>query len=118
MKKVLSRSERETIIRRASDEDEWYVFSEDPSVVTKMTKRWGPGKVDGRNKFGMFWKVPKKAISIRGPNGRKGRPGGFKKGTTQEPDKKGEPGGNSKPKTSLRNGPEPKTGKDPIPGGK
>lgn len=62
---TLSRAERETIITRAADQTSWHVFTEDPSVIRLLTRRWGPGKPSGE--FGVEWDAPKARISFRSP---------------------------------------------------
>lgn len=61
-----SNAERETIIRRAADEQDWEVYSEDPRVVRKLTKLFGPG-VSGSQSDGSVWTLPKTAVSFRKP---------------------------------------------------
>lgn len=60
----LSRSEQETIITRAADQRFWHVFSEDPSVVRKMTRLYGEGRKVGE---GAEWEIPKAGVSLRRP---------------------------------------------------
>lgn len=62
-----TRSERETIICRAQDEDSWHVFSEVPAIVRKLTKLHGPGTPKGQ---GFVWTVPPRCISFRNPRQR------------------------------------------------
>lgn len=42
-----SRSEMETVIRRAADEDQWDVFTEDPRVIRKLEKCGFVGRQQG-----------------------------------------------------------------------
>lgn len=59
-------AERETIIRRAADEHEWEVFSEDPRIVRKLTKLWGSGVSDTQSD-GCVWRLPPNGLSFRKP---------------------------------------------------
>lgn len=59
-----SNAERETIIRRAADEQDWELFTEDPRVIRIMSKLWGSGKPKGD---GAVWRVPKSGLSFRKP---------------------------------------------------
>lgn len=60
-------AERETIIRRAADEQEWEVYSEDPRVIRKLTAIYGPGRVSGTQSDGRVWQVPPNGLSFRKP---------------------------------------------------
>lgn len=60
-----TRSEMETIIRRAADEQEWVVFSEDPVIVRRLASLFGPG--EKTSDIGRVWKVPRKGVSFRRP---------------------------------------------------
>ncbi len=61
-----SKAEQETVIRRAADELEWDVFSEDPKIIRKLQSRFGDGqRVPGGE--GYRWLLPPSAISIRKP---------------------------------------------------
>ncbi len=57
-----SRAERETLVRRAADEDRWDVFSEDPKVVRRVTSLYGPGIPVGD---GFRWLLEPSAVSFR-----------------------------------------------------
>lgn len=57
-----TRAEQETIIRRAADEQDWDVWSEDPRVDRKLTAVYGPGKPKGA---GFVWLVPATGLSFR-----------------------------------------------------
>lgn len=59
-----SSTELETIITRAADQKLWHVFSEDPSMIRKLTKQYGPGKPVACGS-GLEWEVPKTKISFR-----------------------------------------------------
>jgi hypothetical protein len=59
-----SNAERETIIRRAADEQDWELFTEDPRVIRIMSRIWGAGKPKGE---GAVWRVPKAGLSFRKP---------------------------------------------------
>ena len=59
-----SNAERETIIRRAADEQDWEVFTEDPRVQRILYRLWGAGKPKGG---GAVWRVPKTGLSFRKP---------------------------------------------------
>jgi len=61
--KKLSRSERETIIRRAADENSWIISSADSTIIRKLTKMYGKGK--GEPLGYMCWVVPKACVSFR-----------------------------------------------------
>ena len=56
-----SRAEQETIIRRAADEQDWDVFSEDPRVIRVLERRHGPGIPHG---FGFRWTLGASCISF------------------------------------------------------
>jgi hypothetical protein len=60
-----TKAERETIITRASDQKGWHVFTEDPRVVTKLTKLHGPGKQDHQSSDGLVWNLPASCVSFR-----------------------------------------------------
>lgn len=62
-----TRAERETIIRRAADESDWEVFSEDPRIIRKMEKLWGKGHQDHQSTEGYVWTVPSSGVSLRKP---------------------------------------------------
>lgn len=57
-------AERETIIRRAADEQNWEVFSEDPRIVRKLTKLYGYGRADTQSD-GRVWILPPTGLSFR-----------------------------------------------------
>lgn len=59
----VSRSELETIITRAADQQDWTVFSEDPRVIRRMTRNHGEGRKAGA--LGREWTVPKGCVSLR-----------------------------------------------------
>lgn len=59
-----SNAERETIIRRAADEQDWEIFTEDPRVERILHRLWGAGKPKGG---GGVWRVPKTGLSFRKP---------------------------------------------------
>lgn len=59
-------SERETIVRRAADEQGWEVFTEDPRVIRKLTTLYGPGRQDYQSD-GLVWELPKSGVSFRKP---------------------------------------------------
>lgn len=61
--KKLSRSERETIIRRAADENSWVISTADSTIIRKLTKMYGKGK--GELLGYMCWVVPKACVSFR-----------------------------------------------------
>lgn len=56
-----TRSEQETIIRRAADEQQWDVFSEDPRVVRLLERRHGPGRPHGS---GFRWLLGAPCVSF------------------------------------------------------
>lgn len=56
-----SRAERETIIRRAADEQTWDVFSEDPRVIRVLERRHGPGFPHGS---GFRWVLGAPCVSF------------------------------------------------------
>lgn len=57
----LTRAERETIIRRAEDEQEWDVFTAIPAHRRLLAKRgWTPSD-EGEG----FYRLPKRAVVIR-----------------------------------------------------
>jgi hypothetical protein len=60
----------ETIIRRAADEREWVVFSEDPVVVRRLESLFGPG--EKRSDIGRVWRLPLKGVSFRRPRKTQG----------------------------------------------
>ena len=62
----LTRSEQETVIRRSADESTWDIYSSDPSVCHKLTKKFKPIEAD-ESTNGRHFTVPKKAISFRSP---------------------------------------------------
>lgn len=62
-----TRSERETIIRRAADETKWEVFSEDPRVIRKLEGLYGPGRQDHQSAEGLVWDLPATGVSFRKP---------------------------------------------------
>jgi len=68
----LSRSERETHICRASDQDHWAIFSDDPTVIRKLTRLHGEGEPTGAW-GGMRWKIPKRCVSFRNPKKKAGK---------------------------------------------
>lgn len=57
-----TRQELETIIRRAADEQQWEVFSEDPRVMRKLALLHGPGKPKGE---GAVWLLGPTELSFR-----------------------------------------------------
>lgn len=57
-----SRSERETLVRRAADESHWDVFSEDPKVIRRIVSLYGPGIPRGD---GFRWLLEPSAVSFR-----------------------------------------------------
>lgn len=57
-----SNAERETIIRRAADEQDWDLFTEDPRILRLMNEMLGPGKPKGG---GCVWRVPRSVLSFR-----------------------------------------------------
>lgn len=61
----LTRQERETIIRKADDQDTWNVFSESPRDIRRFTKRWGPGTQVSST--AVVWTVDEKLLSPRSP---------------------------------------------------
>ena len=61
----LSREEQETVIRRAADESQWTVWTEDPAMIRKLTKQYGPGQKDGD--YGFLWMLDKTRISFTKP---------------------------------------------------
>lgn len=61
--KKLSRSERETIIRRAADESSWIISTADATIIRKLEKMYGKGK--GEALGYMTWIVPKSCVSFR-----------------------------------------------------
>ncbi len=63
-KHAKTNAERETIIRRAADEQDWEVFTEDPRVQRILHRLWGAGKPKGE---GGVWRVPKTGLSFRKP---------------------------------------------------
>lgn len=62
----LKRSERETIIRMAEDEDAWHVWAEVPRHINRFTKRWGPGTQVSDS--ATQWVIPEKQLSPRAPS--------------------------------------------------
>lgn len=73
MAERLSRSERETHISRASDQDHWLIFTDEPSVIRKLTRLHGDGEPTG-SLGGMRWKIPKRCISFRNPKRKVRKP--------------------------------------------
>jgi hypothetical protein len=59
----VSRAERETIIRRAADEQTWNVWTEDPKVVRELTQKFGPGSSKGI--LGLEWELDPGCVSFR-----------------------------------------------------
>lgn len=60
----LTPAERETIIRRAADERQWSVFTEDPVVIRKLDRLFQATEVTAHGKR---YKLPLGAISFRQP---------------------------------------------------
>lgn len=60
--KSKSWAELETIIRMAADEQFWTVFSEDPRIIRKLSKKYGSGEAKG---VGWLWRVPIRPLSFR-----------------------------------------------------
>ncbi|MBI4332087.1 MAG: hypothetical protein HY673_12470 [Chloroflexi bacterium] len=60
----LTPAERETVIRRAADERQWSVFTEDPVVIRKLDKLFHATEV---TTHGKRYKIPLGAISFRQP---------------------------------------------------
>ena len=56
-----SRSEQETIIRRAADEQQWDIFSEDPRVIRVLERRHGSGIPHGS---GFRWLLDAPCVSF------------------------------------------------------
>lgn len=65
----LTLAERETILRRAADEREWSLFSEDPAVIRKLDRLGYQATQETAH--GKRYRLPSKAISFRRPNVRK-----------------------------------------------
>jgi hypothetical protein len=61
---MLTKEERETIIRIAGDQRTWQVWSDDKKFITKFTKAGYKGKRT-RPGDGMSFSVPMKGISVR-----------------------------------------------------
>jgi hypothetical protein len=61
-----SNAERETIIRRAADEQDWEVYSEDPRVIRKLTGLFGTGRSSAQSD-GKVWVLGPKVLSFRKP---------------------------------------------------
>jgi len=59
-------AERETIIRRAADEKDWEVYSEDPRIIRKLEKLYGCGRTDHQSD-GRVWILPPNGLSLRKP---------------------------------------------------
>lgn len=57
----------ETVIRRASDEKQWEIFTEDRRVITKLTKLYGPGESRHPQSDGLWWVLPASGVSFRKP---------------------------------------------------
>jgi len=60
----LSRSERETVIRKADDEDVWTITSHSPTFANLMKRRGHKGVKLGYD--GLEWVVEARVVSIRG----------------------------------------------------
>jgi len=65
-----TRSEMETIIRRAADEQEWVVFSEDPVIIRRLESLFGAG--EKKSDTGRVWRLPRKGVSFRRPRTTQG----------------------------------------------
>ena len=65
MRSHLSRAEQETLIRRAADEDSWEVFSENPTVIRKLTELYGQGERVGPH--GFQWRIGRNCLTFRRP---------------------------------------------------
>lgn len=60
------KSERETHMWAASDEDEWQICTEDKKMITLLLKRgWEPTEIKDKYMATYFFTLPRKAISIR-----------------------------------------------------
>lgn len=62
-----SRSEMETLIRRAADEDRWDVFTEDPKVIRLLERRGHSGSPQG---IGRRYSLEPGCISFRSSSTR------------------------------------------------
>ena len=58
-----SRSERETVIRRAADETAWEVTTEDPTMIRMLTKLFGRGESVGP--WVVRWSLARNCVSFR-----------------------------------------------------
>lgn len=71
MTKLPSRSELETHCRRSAEGDcPWSVYTDDPTVIRKLTRLHGPGTPMGEH--GRTWELPKRAISFRSGKPKQG----------------------------------------------
>lgn len=60
-----SRAETETVIRRSAADKAWIVFTEDPVVLRKMNRLYGPGRP--KSSVGMEWEIPLAGVGLRKP---------------------------------------------------
>lgn len=59
------RDELETVIRQSAADKYWVVFTEDPKILRKMTRLFGPGKP--KSALGQEWVIPQSAVGLRKP---------------------------------------------------
>ena len=80
---ILSKQEREIILNIGDDEKEWTIYSSSPVFIRKLLKiaeKWGISKSQyTKTTYDLRIKLPKKAVSFRGPSINRKPTNGFKR---------------------------------------